>query len=65
MDELTRRPQRGPQHMIMQRLLTDLLAHPSAWPFMKPVNKEEVQDYYDVSGLVILNYVRRLSDFRI
>jgi len=34
--------------MIMQKLLTDLQAHPSAWPFMKPVNKEEVQDYYEV-----------------
>ena len=45
----TRRPQRGPQHMIMQRLLTDLQNHASAWPFARPVNREEVQDYYDVS----------------
>lgn len=34
--------------MIMKRILTDLQNHPSAWPFMKPVNREEVVDYYDV-----------------
>jgi len=45
MDELTRKPQRGPHHMILQRLLTDLQNHPSAWPFMKPVNREEVRFY--------------------
>ena len=48
MDELSRRPQRGPQYMLMQRLLTDMQTHASAWPFLRPVNREEVADYYDV-----------------
>jgi len=48
MDELTRRPQRGPQHNIMQRLLTDMQNQPTAWAFARPVNKDEVADYYDM-----------------
>lgn len=48
MDELTRRPVRGPQFAIMQRLLAMLVDHPSAWAFANPVNAQEVTDYYDV-----------------
>lgn len=32
----------------MRHLLTDLQNHPSSWAFARPVNKEEVTDYYDV-----------------
>lgn len=48
MDALTRRPERGPQHAIMRRLLTDLQNHPASWAFSRPVNGEEVTDYYEV-----------------
>ncbi|GAA6040622.1 hypothetical protein JCM8097_008073 [Rhodosporidiobolus ruineniae] len=48
MDELTRRPKRGPQFAIMKKLLTLLVDHPSSWAFANPVNKEEVTDYYTV-----------------
>lgn len=47
MDELTRRPKRGPQFAVMQRILTLLVDHPSAWAFANPVNAAEVTDYYD------------------
>ncbi|GAA5835120.1 hypothetical protein JCM11251_000168 [Rhodosporidiobolus azoricus] len=48
MDELTRRPKRGPQFAIMKKLLTLLIDHPSSWAFANPVNAEEVTDYYNV-----------------
>jgi len=32
----------------MQRLHSDLMAQPQAWPFKDPVKAEEVPDYYDV-----------------
>lgn len=60
--------------MIMKRILTDLQNHPSAWPFLKPVNREEVVDYYDVikkpmGWLILLSATRNsealsgISDF--
>ncbi|GAA5988275.1 hypothetical protein JCM5350_002839 [Sporobolomyces pararoseus] len=48
MDELTRRPKRGPQFAVMKKLLTLLVDHPSSWAFANPVNAQEVTDYYDV-----------------
>ncbi|BGP17158.1 hypothetical protein JCM10213_006047 [Rhodosporidiobolus nylandii] len=48
MDELTRRPKRGPQFAVMKKLLTLLVDHPSSWAFANPVNAEEVTDYYTV-----------------
>ncbi|KAI8449158.1 Bromodomain-containing protein [Phakopsora pachyrhizi] len=48
MDQLTRRPQRSPSHNIMHQLLTSLQNHPSAWPFSRPINPEEVTDYYKI-----------------
>ncbi|GAA6019847.1 hypothetical protein JCM10207_003720 [Rhodosporidiobolus poonsookiae] len=48
MDELTRRPKRGPQFAVMKKLLTLLVDHPSSWAFANPVNAEEVTDYYNV-----------------
>lgn len=47
MDELAQRPKRGPHHAVMQNLLTELQNHAAAWPFLQPVNKNEVPDYYD------------------
>lgn len=47
MDELAQRPKRGPHYAIIQNLLIELQNHAAAWPFLQPVNKEEVPDYYD------------------
>ncbi|TBU03607.1 GCN5-like bromodomain-containing histone acetyltransferase [Hamiltosporidium magnivora] len=33
---------------IMYFVISELQAHPSAWPFLKPVNKQEVPDYFHV-----------------
>ncbi|BGO92302.1 hypothetical protein NBRC10512_007726 [Rhodotorula toruloides] len=48
MDQLTRRPKRGPQFAVMKKLLTLMIDHPSSWAFANPVNAEEVTDYYNV-----------------
>ncbi|CDO96129.1 unnamed protein product [Kluyveromyces dobzhanskii CBS 2104] len=47
MDELAQRPKRGPHYAAMQNLLTEIQNHAAAWPFLQPVNKEEVPDYYE------------------
>ncbi|KAH9931087.1 uncharacterized protein BXZ73DRAFT_47487 [Epithele typhae] len=39
---------RGAEHAMMEKLLSDLKLHSSAWPFLQPVNAKEVLDYYDV-----------------
>ena len=31
---------------MMEKLLSDLKGHSSAWPFQEPVNEKEVADYY-------------------
>ncbi|KAK4105642.1 histone acetyltransferase GCN5-like protein [Parathielavia hyrcaniae] len=48
MDELARQPRHGPNYNQLLHLLNDLQNHPSSWPFLVPVNKDEVLDYYDV-----------------
>ncbi|KDN38459.1 Bromodomain-domain-containing protein [Tilletiaria anomala UBC 951] len=48
MDELSRRPKRGPHHSVMRQILVELGNHASSWPFQNPVNGDEVTDYYDV-----------------
>lgn len=48
MDELARRPKRGPHFAILQHLLSEMQNHPSAWPFAQPVNRDEVPDYYEI-----------------
>lgn len=48
MDEIARRLKRSPHYAVMQALLNEMQAHPSAWPFAEPVNKDEVADYYEV-----------------
>lgn len=47
MDELAQRPKRGPHHAVMQNILIELQNHAAAWPFLQPVNREEVPDYYE------------------
>jgi histone acetyltransferase len=39
---------KNPEHAIMRRLLSDMQTHTSGWPFLQPVNAEEVADYYEV-----------------
>lgn len=48
MDELARRPKRAPHFAAMQMILTEMQNHAAAWPFVQPVNKDEVPDYYTV-----------------
>ncbi|KAB8304770.1 hypothetical protein EYC80_004119 [Monilinia laxa] len=48
MDELARQPRHGPNFSQLQRLLSALQTHHFAWPFLQPVNRDEVADYYDV-----------------
>lgn len=48
MDELARQPRHGPNYNQLLHLLNDLQNHNSAWPFLVPVNRDEVADYYEV-----------------
>lgn len=48
MDEFARKPRRPGHYHVLQTLLTELQNQPSAWPFVQPVNREEVPDYYEV-----------------
>ncbi|KAI9892122.1 MAG: histone acetyltransferase [Vezdaea aestivalis] len=48
MDELARQPRHGPNYGTLLRVLNDMQNHASAWPFLNPVNRDEVADYYDV-----------------
>ncbi|EON69460.1 hypothetical protein W97_08720 [Coniosporium apollinis CBS 100218] len=48
MDELARAPRHGPNYNQLLHLLNSLQNNSNAWPFIQPVNKDEVQDYYDV-----------------
>ncbi|KAK3674227.1 histone acetyltransferase [Recurvomyces mirabilis] len=48
MDALARQPRRNPSHSLLLGLLSALQTSSSAWPFLQPVNGEEVQDYYSV-----------------
>jgi hypothetical protein len=47
-DELLSRPSRPPNYMHLSQLLNEMQNHNAAWPFMQPVNRHEVPDYYDV-----------------
>ncbi|KAG5654384.1 hypothetical protein H0H81_003208 [Sphagnurus paluster] len=44
----TRQPPRNADTYYLERILKDLQGHPQAWPFLVPVNPQEVLDYYDV-----------------
>jgi histone acetyltransferase len=48
MDELARQPRHGPNYSQLLRLLNDMQNHPSAWPFVQPVSRDDVADYYEV-----------------
>jgi len=48
MDELARQPRHGPNYSQLLHLLNDMQNHPSAWPFLHPVSREDVADYYEV-----------------
>ncbi|KAF8847235.1 histone acetyltransferase [Acephala macrosclerotiorum] len=48
MDELARQPRHGPNYSQLLHLLNDMQNHASAWPFLHPVNRDDVADYYDV-----------------
>ena len=48
MDALARQPRRNPSHSLLVHLLSALQSSSSSWPFLQPVNGEEVHDYYDV-----------------
>ncbi|CAI6334561.1 unnamed protein product [Periconia digitata] len=48
MDALAREPRRGPHFNEFRRFLYQIQNHQSAWPFLKPVDKDEVPDYYNV-----------------
>ncbi|KAI9759409.1 MAG: histone acetyltransferase [Candelina submexicana] len=48
MDELARQPRHGPNYNQLLHLLNDMQNHSAAWPFIFPVNRDEVADYYEV-----------------
>lgn len=48
MDELARQPRHGPNYNALLHLLNDMQNHQQSWPFIQPVSREEVADYYDV-----------------
>lgn len=48
MDELSRRPKRGPHHQLMRLIVSELSNHAASWPFTNPVNAQDVPDYYEV-----------------
>jgi histone acetyltransferase len=48
MDEQARKPKRPGHYAILQTLLTEMQNSPAAWPFVNPVSREDVPDYYEV-----------------
>lgn len=48
MDELARQPRHGPNYTLLLHLLNDMQNHASSWPFLHPVSREDVADYYEV-----------------
>ena len=48
MDELARQPRRNPSHPLLLQLLSHLQNNSNSWPFLIPVNGDEVHDYYEV-----------------
>ncbi|KAJ2160942.1 histone acetyltransferase [Coemansia sp. RSA 552] len=48
MDEISRRHARSKLNTWQITVVSDMLVHPSAWPFQKPVDPQEVPDYYTV-----------------
>ncbi|KAL2168862.1 hypothetical protein VTG60DRAFT_6764 [Thermothelomyces hinnuleus] len=48
MDALARVPRHGPHFNELKRFLYQIQNHKQPWPFLNPVNKDEVPDYYNV-----------------
>lgn len=48
MDEMAREPRHGPHFNELRRFLYQIQNHSQAWPFLVPVNRDEVPGYYDV-----------------
>jgi len=48
MDALARVPRHGPHFNELRRFLYQIQNHKQAWPFLNPVNKDEVPEYYNV-----------------
>lgn len=48
MDEIVREPRRGIHFNKLLRILCEVQNHKQAWPFVKPVNGDEVPDYYAI-----------------
>ncbi|KAI5917604.1 histone acetyltransferase GCN5 [Camillea tinctor] len=48
MDVLARVPHHGPHFHELRRFLYQIQNHKQAWPFLNPVNRDEVPDYYNV-----------------
>ncbi|KAJ9248232.1 hypothetical protein DTO207G8_7534 [Paecilomyces variotii] len=48
MDALSREPRHGLHFNELRRFLNQIQNHKQAWPFLNPVNRDEVPDYYDV-----------------
>ncbi|RMZ71717.1 histone acetyltransferase GCN5 [Pyrenophora seminiperda CCB06] len=46
MDALAREPRRGRHFNLCRLFLYQIQNHKQAWPFLKPVDKDEVPDYY-------------------
>ncbi|CAO2650870.1 Nn.00g091670.m01.CDS01 [Neocucurbitaria sp. VM-36] len=46
MDALSREPRRGRHFNVCRVFLYQIQNHKQAWPFLKPVDKDEVPDYY-------------------
>jgi histone acetyltransferase len=47
MDQLAREPRRGPHFNELRRFLGQIQNHTQAWPFLHPVNKDDIPDYYN------------------
>ncbi|KNE56195.1 hypothetical protein AMAG_02029 [Allomyces macrogynus ATCC 38327] len=39
---------KSPLYVLFMQLLDDMRSHPNAWPFLEPVDGNQVKDYYDV-----------------
>ncbi|PGH02795.1 histone acetyltransferase [Blastomyces parvus] len=48
MDKLAREPRHGRHFNELRRFLNEIQNHKQAWPFLTPVNRDEVPDYYNV-----------------
>ncbi|KNG91582.1 histone acetyltransferase GCN5 [Aspergillus nomiae NRRL 13137] len=48
MDAVAREPRHGAHFNELRRFLNQIQNHKQAWPFLNPVNRDEVPDYYNV-----------------